>query len=90
MKEISQSSPVCSYNEWDPLEEVIVGSIEGVSIPALTHEMKAFIRKEYWDFYQKNAGKPYPIDMVRKAATALDNLQHVLENEGITVRRQAQ
>ncbi|CQD42720.1 hypothetical protein [Yersinia mollaretii] len=87
MKEISQSSPVCSYNEWDPLEEVIVGSIEGVSIPALTHEMKAFIRKEYWDFYQKNAGKPYPSEMVQKAATALDNLQHVLENEGITVRR---
>ena len=22
-------SPVCSYNEWDPLEEVIVGRVEG-------------------------------------------------------------
>lgn len=21
--------PVCSYNEWDPLEEVIVGRVEG-------------------------------------------------------------
>ena len=25
-------SPVCSYNEWDPLEEVIVGRVEGESL----------------------------------------------------------
>ena len=25
-------SPVCSYNEWDPLEEVIVGRVEGKKI----------------------------------------------------------
>ena len=25
-------SPVCSYNEWDPLEEVIVGRVEGTSV----------------------------------------------------------
>ena len=25
-------SPVCSYNEWDPLEEVIVGRVEGKSV----------------------------------------------------------
>jgi glycine amidinotransferase len=25
--------PVNSYNEWDPLEEVIVGRLEGIRIP---------------------------------------------------------
>jgi hypothetical protein len=28
--ETASPSPVCSYNEWDPLEEVIVGRLEGV------------------------------------------------------------
>ena len=27
-------SPVCSYNEWDPLEEVVVGRLEGATIPS--------------------------------------------------------
>ena len=28
-------SPVSSYNEWDPLEEVIVGRLEGAIIPSV-------------------------------------------------------
>lgn len=35
-----QKSPVSSHNEWDPLEEVIVGRVEGATIPNLTHEVK--------------------------------------------------
>ncbi|MDY6806425.1 MAG: NarL family transcriptional regulator [Cyanobacteriota bacterium] len=81
------TSPVCSYNEWDPLEEIIVGTIDGVTAPVLTHEMKTFIRKDYWDFYQKYGGRPYPSELVEKAAKALNNLQEVLEGEGVIVRR---
>ncbi|KAJ8035020.1 Glycine amidinotransferase, mitochondrial [Holothuria leucospilota] len=33
-------SPVCSYNEWDPLEEVIVGRVEGEVVPTLSAEVK--------------------------------------------------
>ncbi|XP_022796900.1 glycine amidinotransferase, mitochondrial-like [Stylophora pistillata] len=33
-------SPVCSYNEWDPLEEVIVGRVEGVD------RARVFVRSE--------------------------------------------
>ena len=29
-----QGSPVNSHNEWDPLEEVIVGRLEGATIPS--------------------------------------------------------
>ena len=29
-----QVSPVNSHNEWDPLEEVIVGRLEGATIPS--------------------------------------------------------
>ena len=31
---------VCSYNEWDPLEEVIVGRPQGVRVPKLGPEIK--------------------------------------------------
>lgn len=39
-------SPVCSYNEWDPLEEIIIGTIDGVTAPVVTHEMKTFVRED--------------------------------------------
>ena len=32
-----QQSPVCSHNEWDPLEEVIVGRVEGELIGRRAH-----------------------------------------------------
>lgn len=78
---------VSSHNEWDPLEEVVVGTIDGVTIPPLTHEMKVMVRRDYWDFYRAHAGEPYPEHLVRGAAKALDNLQKVLENEGVKVTR---
>lgn len=83
----SMNSPVQSYNEWDPLEEVIVGTIEGVTVPVLTHEMKALVRSEYWDFFRAHGGQQYPPHLVEKAAKALDRLQQVLEGEGVTVVR---
>ena len=30
-----KQSPVCSFNEWDPLEEVIVGIVDGASFPTM-------------------------------------------------------
>jgi glycine amidinotransferase len=78
---------VSSHNEWDPLEEVIVGTIEGVTIPPLTHEMKVMVRRNYWDYYRAHAGEPYPEHLVRGAAKALNNLQQVLEDEGVKVTR---
>ena len=32
--------PVCSYTEWDPLEEIIVGRPQGVRVPKLGPEVK--------------------------------------------------
>ena len=47
------TSPVCAYNEWDPLEEVIVGRVEGACMPPMTTEVKATISKKWWEFFQK-------------------------------------
>ena len=35
-----RACPVCSYNEWDPLEEVILGRAEGARIPKLDLPLK--------------------------------------------------
>lgn len=39
---VSRKSPVCSYNEWDPLEEVIVGRVDGATVPNLSAEVEVF------------------------------------------------
>lgn len=37
---LQQECPVCSYNEWDLLEEVIVGRAENAHVPPFTVEVK--------------------------------------------------
>jgi glycine amidinotransferase len=49
--------------------------------------MKVMVRRDYWDYYRAHAGEPYPEHLVRGAAKALDNLQRVLEDEGVKVTR---
>lgn len=36
-------SPVCSWNEWDPLEEMIVGIPDEATVPCLSAEVKVSI-----------------------------------------------
>lgn len=35
-----ETGSVCAYNEWDPLEEIIVGRAEGACAPQFTVEVK--------------------------------------------------
>lgn len=42
---VQQECPVCSYNEWDPLEEVIVGRAENARVPPFTVEVKVRVRR---------------------------------------------
>lgn len=37
---VPDECPVCTYNEWDPLEEVIVGRVENARVPPFTVEVK--------------------------------------------------
>lgn len=78
---------MCSYNEWDPLEEVIVGRPENSIVPPLTIEVKANTHQKYWPFYEQNGGKPFPCEHVEKAVKQMDEFCNILEHEGITVRR---
>ena len=80
-------SPVCSYNEWDPLEEVIVGRVEGAHMPPMTIEVRAGISKQWSDFFNENSGKSFPIEHLKKAAEEIEELCNVLRHEGVIVCR---
>ncbi|HEV3459549.1 MAG TPA: amidinotransferase [Thermoanaerobaculia bacterium] len=80
---------VSSYNEWDPLEEVIVGSVEGACVPSWHVALEATMPESAWSFFKEHGGKPFPAEMIAAASRDLDELVRVLEGEGITVVRPA-
>ena len=82
-------SPVNVHNEWDVLEEVVVGTPK--------HAFFAF-----WDPFYKyvyscdeiatierhlKLNQPYPDSYIQAASRAIDRLAGILEAEGVTVRR---
>uniref|UniRef100_A0A2K5BZF4 Glycine amidinotransferase n=1 Tax=Aotus nancymaae TaxID=37293 RepID=A0A2K5BZF4_AOTNA len=57
---LPKDCPVSSYNERDPLEEVIAGRAENTCVPPFTVEVKANTYEKYWSFYQKHGGHYFP------------------------------
>ncbi|MFD0538993.1 hypothetical protein ACFQY7_39980 [Actinomadura luteofluorescens] len=80
-------APVGSYNEWDPLEEVIVGVVDGAAVPPWHPAIEATVPPEAWDFYRRNGGGGFPREQVEAAREELDGFASILEGEGVTVRR---
>lgn len=79
---------VNTHNEWDPLEEIIVGTVEGAMIPPWDAIMEATLHeRQLWDFYLRFGGTPWPKEMIGAARKDLDEYVHILETEGVTVRR---
>lgn len=82
---------VNSWNEWDPLEEVIVGVLDGAV--ALTFEpgLEAVTPVEHMErsrkYHEMHAGKPIEGIFSAMAQRELDAFVRVLEGEGVTVRR---
>jgi glycine amidinotransferase len=79
--------PVNSYNEWDPLEEVIVGIVDGASFPTWHISVEAALPDDQRELFRKNAGSPFPVEQVAAAKRELEEFVHILEGEGVKVRR---
>ncbi|MBY0335067.1 MAG: hypothetical protein K2X11_00540 [Acetobacteraceae bacterium] len=83
----ARTSPVWSWNEWDPLEEVIVGRLDGAVIPpyhvSVTFNVPSFTAK----LHRLVAGLRYPRWMKTRAEAELDGFIRLMEGEGIRVRR---
>ena len=81
------AAAVSAHNEWDPLEEAIVGTIDGAAIPPLHVSLEATMPPESWPLFRERGGKQWPPDELKRAAEELDGFAELLESEGVTVRR---
>ncbi|WP_051836848.1 amidinotransferase [Streptomyces sp. NRRL WC-3742] len=84
---LTPPSPVSSYTEWDPLEEVIVGSVDGAVFPPWHIALEPVIPADHRQTFRDNAGRPFPAERIALARQELEEFSHVLRAEGITVRR---
>ena len=57
---------VNSHNEFDPLEEVIVGRVEGATIPEWHVSGKAVWPPKHWDMYKSKKGQAFPPELMMK------------------------
>ncbi len=79
--------PVNSHNEWDPLEEVIVGRLEGATIPTSHLSVTYDVPAKLVPWFRLAGGLHYPRMLTGAAQRELDEFIHILEAEGVTVRR---
>ena len=74
--------PVNTWNEWDALEEVIVGTAWGAHQPPMNDPVS-----EAGAINPAFGGQPYPLELLYRVQTQLDNFVRILIAEGVTVRR---
>lgn len=83
-KAANENCIVNSHTEWDPLEEVIVGRVDGATIPEWHVSGKAVWPSKYWDMYKNEAGQPFPPELMqggereREAARGSGSQMHVV------------
>lgn len=80
-------SPVGSHNEWDPLEEVVVGRLEGATIPSDHPVVSCNVPPWAARLQGLAAGFRYPRFLIERAQEELDGFIALLESLGVTVTR---
>ena len=85
------SCPVNSHNEWDLLEEVIVGDVDGAMFPDAELINQYTFPAGEWESLKASLGcsgaVPYPEETIEAARICLENFVAILEAEGVHVRR---
>ncbi|MFC6067121.1 amidinotransferase [Streptomyces ochraceiscleroticus] len=80
-------SPVNSHNEWDPLEEIIVGRLDGAAIPSSHPVVTCNIPPWAARLQRLAAGFKYPRMVIERAQQELDQFIVLLQSLDVTVRR---
>ena len=75
---------VNSWNEWDPLRHVIVGTVEHSNIPPMEPALEPKISK---DSGMAGSHGPRPSEAIEKANIQLDNFVKILESHNVKVDR---
>jgi glycine amidinotransferase len=80
-------SPVNSHNEWDPLEEVVVGRLDGATVPSDHAVVTCNISGMAARIHSLLAGFRYPKFIIERAQRELDGFVALLESLDIVVTR---
>lgn len=79
------------YAEWDPLEEVIVGIVDDAVLPAWDTINQHTVPPGEWEDIAKQLvgqkGSAYPQELIEAARKEVEEFVHILEAEGVKVRR---
>ncbi|MBK7696738.1 MAG: hypothetical protein IPI30_21190 [Saprospiraceae bacterium] len=88
-KELNSECPVNSHNEWDPLEEVIVGNVDhAIFNLGVPYAQQMFSKKRMPHFSkQLPILSPFPKTYINKARDALKGFIHILKSEGVVVKQ---
>lgn len=82
---------VNSHNEWDHLEEVIVGVVDGTVVSPWEPGHEAMVPtqglEEIRDYHLLYGGQPFTEEQLAPARKEVEDFVHVLEAEGVIVRR---
>lgn len=79
-------SIVSTHNEWDPLEEVVIGTMRNAQIPRVGADLFAVEFSNFGEPANVPSG-PYPQEVVETTEAELDVLAKSLEELGVKVRR---
>ena len=79
-------SLVSAHNEWDPLEHVVIGTVDGARIPTADRGLFAVEFSAYGDMTRIPSG-PYAQQIVEETEAELDALSTGLRELGIEVSR---
>lgn len=83
----SPISPVSSHNEWDPLEEVVVGRLDGATIPDNHPVVTCNLPPWAARLQGFVGGFAYPRRLIEPAQQELDQFIALLRSLGVTVGR---
>ncbi len=78
---------IWSWNEWDPLLEVIVGRVEEAALPPPEPAVLAGVGPDAHGRIRNHGGTAWPEEQVVRAGAELDGLAALLQAAGVTVRR---
>lgn len=81
------SRVVSSFTEWGLLEEVVVGVVEGAYFPPWHSALEPVLPENMCSVFKENAGQPFPAERIAAASNELEEFVHILEAEGVKVRR---
>lgn len=84
-------TPVNSWNEWDPLEEVVVGILDGAAALSWEVGFEAVTAVEHLErsqrYHRAHGGQPLDAISTGAAQRELNEFVSILEKEGVRVRR---